>query len=149
MTLPRGRSHPDGRRGHVVDYRHVIHALKRKPMALLDLVYRDALFPRQAYARTFERLRECLSPRAACTILVQLLALAHERACEAELAERLTMDLDQGHLPDLAELTALFGPKADAIPDCAVITLTPLSAYDELGTVRTPAAMPQSEGQTL
>jgi len=31
MTLRRGRGHGDHRRGHVVDYRHVIHALRRKP----------------------------------------------------------------------------------------------------------------------
>jgi hypothetical protein len=29
------------RRAHVVDYRNVIHALCKKPMALLNLVYRD------------------------------------------------------------------------------------------------------------
>jgi hypothetical protein len=46
MTLSRGRPRPGGKRGHVVDYRHFIHALRRKPMALLNLVYRDQLFPR-------------------------------------------------------------------------------------------------------
>jgi hypothetical protein len=35
--------------GHVVDYRHVIHALRKKPMALLNLVYRDQLFPRPLF----------------------------------------------------------------------------------------------------
>jgi hypothetical protein len=45
LTLRRGRSGVDGRRGHVIDYRHVSHSLRRKPMALLNLVYRDALFP--------------------------------------------------------------------------------------------------------
>ena len=34
MTLRRGRPHDGGRRGHVVNYHHVIHALRRKPMAL-------------------------------------------------------------------------------------------------------------------
>jgi hypothetical protein len=48
MTLRRGRPHPSGKHGHIVDYRHVIHALRRKPMALLNLVYRDQLFPRRA-----------------------------------------------------------------------------------------------------
>jgi hypothetical protein len=33
-----------------------IRALRRKPMALLHLVYRDQLFPRRAYARAFEAL---------------------------------------------------------------------------------------------
>ena len=49
MTLARGRAQRSGKRAHVVDYRHVIHALRRKPMALLNLVYRDQLFPRDAY----------------------------------------------------------------------------------------------------
>src|SRR5260370_34045389 len=31
MTLPRGRPHPSGKRGHVVDYRHAVHALRPKP----------------------------------------------------------------------------------------------------------------------
>jgi hypothetical protein len=44
MTLRRGRAPPSSSRGHVVDYRHVIHALRRKPMALLNLVYREQLF---------------------------------------------------------------------------------------------------------
>ena len=41
ITLRRGRPHASGKHGHVVDYRHVIHALRRKPMALLNLVYRE------------------------------------------------------------------------------------------------------------
>ena len=54
-----GRGRPpqgSGKHGHVVDYHHVIHALRKKPMALLNLVYRDQLFPRRAYARAFEVL---------------------------------------------------------------------------------------------
>ena len=57
MTLRRGRPQPSGKHGHVVDYRHVIHALRRKPMALLRLVYRDQLFPRRAYRRAFGAAR--------------------------------------------------------------------------------------------
>lgn len=48
LTLLRGRRAAGplhGRSGHVVDYHHVIHALRRKPMALFNLVYRDQLFP--------------------------------------------------------------------------------------------------------
>ena len=45
MILRRGRPHPNGKHGHVVDYRHVIHALRRKPMALLNLVLSRAALP--------------------------------------------------------------------------------------------------------
>jgi len=44
LPLPRGRR-PAGalhnRTAHVVDYHHIIHSLRRKPMALFNLVYRE------------------------------------------------------------------------------------------------------------
>jgi len=63
VTLPRGRAHPSGRHDQVVNYRHVIHSLRKKPMALMGLVYRDRLFPREAYRHTFDRLVEALPER--------------------------------------------------------------------------------------
>jgi hypothetical protein len=133
MTLRRGRAPSDGKRAHVVDYRHVIHALKRKPGALLNLVYRDQLFPRQAFARLFDALLARDGDRRACKTMVEILALAHERACEAELAEAIEVALDAGELPELAALRRRFVPTVD-FPDVSV-TLAPLSAYDELARV--------------
>jgi hypothetical protein len=50
LSLRPGRPRQgSGKHGHVVDYHHVIHALRRKPMALLNLVYRDQLFRHRAY----------------------------------------------------------------------------------------------------
>ena len=131
MTLPRGRPQPDGRNGHVIDYRHVIHSLRRKPMALLNLVYRDQLFPRDAYRQTFDRLLEQTPPRAACRIMVELLAIAHERACEAELAAILAADLGAGRLPDLNAIRRHFAPDPASLP-ALIIPLTPLATYDAL-----------------
>jgi hypothetical protein len=133
LTLPRGRA-PDGNRGrhgHVVDYRHVLHSLRRKPQALLNLVYREALFPHAAYRRTFEALLASLDARRACRTLVALLALAHDRACEARLATALDALLDDGRLPDVAELARRFAPRPSAPP--AVRVQLPLAAtYDAL-----------------
>jgi hypothetical protein len=131
MTLPRGRPKANGVHGHVVDYRHVIHSLRRKPMALLNLVYRDQLFPRTAYARLFDRLIEALPERAACQMMVELLSLAHERACEAELAALFDADIEAGRLPDMAALRARFAPDPAALP-AVVIQPASLSAYDDL-----------------
>jgi len=131
MTLQRGRSGSNGRHGHVVDYRHVIHALRRKPMALLNLVYRDQLFPREAYRFMFERLCEQLPPRAACKTMVELLSLAHERTCEAQLAEVLGQCLAEGRLPDLNELRCRFAPDPARLPSVSV-RLAPLSDYEAL-----------------
>jgi hypothetical protein len=140
LTLRRGRP-PQGsaKRGHVVDYRHVIHALRKKPMALLNLVYRDQLFPRRAFARAFEALLAKESEKHACRTMVGLLALAHDRACEAELADAIDAALDAGELPDLDRLREKFKPDRVVIPDIAV-ALMPLAAYDELAVVGEPNA---------
>jgi hypothetical protein len=131
MTLTRGRSTTTGKHAHVVDYRHVIHALRRKPMALLNLVYRDQLFPRDAYRRTFDRLLEKIPEKSACRIMVDLLALAHDRGCETELASILAGDLAANQLPDMAALRERFAPDPAALPE-VIVQLTPRSAYEEL-----------------
>ena len=62
---------------------------------------------------------------------VELLALAHDRGCEAELAAQLEEDLRQNRLPDIAALRALFAPSPDSLPGVEV-RLAKLSSYDRL-----------------
>lgn len=131
LTLPRGRASPSGKHDQVVSYRHVIHSLRKKPMALLGLVYRDRLFPREAYRRTFDVLLERLPERQACRTMVDLLAIAHERGCEAELAEELAAILEAAALPDMAALRARFAPDPARLPD-VVVQLASLDAYEAL-----------------
>jgi hypothetical protein len=133
-TLRRGRSPDHHKHAHVVDYRHVIHALRRKPMALLNLVYRDQLFPREAYKRTFEALIAGVGDKLACRTMVGLLALAHDRACEAELADLIAADLDAGRLPDLDRLRERFAPQTATVPEIT-IEMPSLEIYDELASV--------------
>jgi hypothetical protein len=104
-------------------------------MALLNLVYREQLFPRRAYQRAFEALLASEGEKQACRIIVGLLALAHDRACEAELAAAVETELEAGKLPDLECLARRFAPDPAIIPDITV-ELAPLHLYDELGTVR-------------
>lgn len=139
MTLERGRGGANGKHGHVVDYHHVIHALRRKPMALLSLVYRDQLFPREAYRLMFEFLREELAERAACKMMVALLSLAHDRSCEAQLATVLADDLDNRRMPDINALLARFMPDPARLPQVTV-HLASLNSYDVLVESRAQVA---------
>lgn len=140
LTLPRGRAHSDGRHDQVVNYRHVIHALRKKSFrqrrtsgstALLNLVYRDKLVPRPAYRRAFEALSAELPEKMACKITVELLALAHDRGCERELAGELERVLDTGSLPDPVALRHLFGPDPADLPSISVLPVA-LDSYDAL-----------------
>lgn len=71
-------------------------------------------------------------PRAmACRAMVGLLWLAHDEACEADLASALTALLDDGALPDLKALTARFQRPAPEQRDVHV-TMPVVASYDAL-----------------
>ena len=101
------------------------------PARSANLVYREQLFPREAYRRTFHFLLERHGERLACKTTVELLRLAHERGCEAELAEALSESLDAGEVPDLKALAERFAPDPDRLPE-VVVRLAPLSDYEAL-----------------
>lgn len=82
---------------------------------------------------TFERLCAVLSERAACRTMVELLALAHERACEATLAVILDQCITDDVLPDLVELRGRFAPDPATLP-VVTVQLAPLASYDVLLT---------------
>jgi hypothetical protein len=131
LTLARGARSPITSRGRMLDYRHFIDALKRKPQAFKGLVFRDALFPRDAYRRTWEELAAKLTQRQACQTIVGLLELAALDGLEGVLAERLDALRAAGELPDLKRLREEFAPREAALPQLTV-EIPAASVYDAL-----------------
>ena len=132
LSAQRPRSDAGGTmRSKVIDYRHLLPALKRKPGALVRWRLRDALFPRSEYALTWQRLLEQLPERAAARTMIGLLDLAASHGCEALLAQRLGELLERNELPDLARLSEEFAPRPAILPSVAV-SLPTLASYDEL-----------------
>ncbi len=116
---------------HALDYRHFIESLKRKPQAFRGLAFRDALFPRDAYRRTWESLEAQLTQRQACKIIVGLLELAGHHGVEAVLAQRLDVLLDAGQLPELKQLREEFAPRETVCPE-VIVEMPPVAVYDAL-----------------
>lgn len=131
LTLRRGQPDGPSRRGHVIDYRHVIHSLKCKPMALANLSYRDALLPGSVWRQTWEALVAAVDQRTACRTMIGLLALAHERNCERALSVELAQLLDTRTLPDIDTLAARFAEKATPPPG-VVVQLPTAASYNQL-----------------
>ena len=131
LELTRGQPDVPNGRGKVVDYRHLLPALKRKPGALARSVLRDALFPRTEYRLMWVQLKEQLPEAGACRLMVGLLDLAGNGGCEAALAQRLALLLEDGQLPDLEQLRHELAPRAAHYQDVTV-TLPDLAAYDHL-----------------
>jgi hypothetical protein len=132
VSHSRLRARQDGRRVHCVDYHHVIHALRRKPQALAASVYRDSLFPRGEYAAAWAALEAALPRREACRRMVDLLWLAHDEACEAELATQIAGELAAGRLPDAVTLRSRLTPRQRDLPEDVPVALTALAQFDAL-----------------
>jgi hypothetical protein len=132
VAHPRLRGRGDGVRLHHVDYRHVIHALRRKPQAFAGSVYRDGIFPRSEYAAAWAVLSEALPRRDACRRIVDLLWLAHDEACEAELAALIADDFAAGRLPEAKVLEQRLEPRRRSLPADVPVALTALASFDAL-----------------
>jgi hypothetical protein len=115
----------------VIDYRHVVGSLMKKPQAFRRFVFREALFPRTAFRRAWEVIDDALDERRACRLYVGLLHLAASQACEARLADWLTDVLDRGAIPDLEAARAAMAPPAITAP---AVTISPPDprVYDTL-----------------
>lgn len=130
MSTPRVRiSHPH--RGHSIDFRHMIGNLRRKPGALRNLVYREALFPDHAYRRAWQAFDAQLDGRQACRDAVALLDIAARGDCVDVLARRIDEALDSGRLPDVDALRDEFLPTARSQRD-VTIPRPDLHSYNSL-----------------
>lgn len=119
-----------------MDYRHVIHALRRKPQVLAGSVYRDGLLPRSEYAAAWNALSEALPQRDACRRMVDLLWLAYDEVCEAELAALIADDLAEARLPKAKTLKTRLEPRRRSLPADTPVALTALASFDALLEVR-------------
>ena len=101
-------------------------------MALLNLVYRDQLFPREPTGGPSTGCCEATPRSRPAAPMVDLLALAHERGCEAELADAPRRRSRRRHgCPILTALRGRFAPDPAALPESSS-HLTPLHAYEAL-----------------
>lgn len=131
LELRRGQPDATSGRGKVVDYRHLLPALKRKPGALARSALRDELFPRTEYRLMWVQLKEQLPEAAACRLMVGLLDLAGNGGCEAALAQCLALLLVTGAIPDLERLKQDLAPRPALYP-VVTVTLPELASYDQL-----------------
>jgi hypothetical protein len=79
----------------VIDYRHVIQALLRKPGAFARYHYREELFPSSTYRRAYDRLVQDHGPKPGELEYLRLLKLTAElgsSAIEGLLSELLGVD---------------------------------------------------------
>lgn len=120
-----------GQKKHLINYRHLIGTLLRKPGGFRNYRYRDALFPALVFRQAWEQLGQWYAPRKADLIYLRLLRLA-TRHLECEVATTLTLLLAGSTRWDDTDVEQLLQPQ----PSVAIPLLSPpavdLQQYDQL-----------------
>jgi hypothetical protein len=114
--------------GHaVIDYRHLIWSLVRKPGAFARYRYRESLFPTVIFRQAYDALVTRHGSRAD----VEYVRILHLAASTSEQAvERtLTALLAHGTLRDYVQVKTVVQPEAIVIPACE-LPLPDLTVYD-------------------
>jgi hypothetical protein len=126
VTLPR----LIGEKQHLVNYRHVIDSLIRKPGGFRDYRYRDDLFPSLVFRRAWEQLNQWQSPRKADITYLRILRLA-ARKIESDVAAALERLLATAGRWDETNVEHMLQPEPIRVPHltCGQVHL---HQYDQL-----------------
>jgi DNA-binding XRE family transcriptional regulator len=74
---------------YVIDYRHIIHALIKKPRAFRFCKYRDEILPNSTYKAIWEYVDSTESRDVASKIMLRILKLASDYDCEHIIGQRI------------------------------------------------------------
>jgi len=121
-----------GRKGHRIDYRHIIWSLVQKPGAFARYRYREDLFPALVFRHTYDALAKAHVERIADREYVRILHLAASTS-QADVELALQLALDAGKTFDAELVRALVRPRR-AMPPIVSIGEPDLSRYDALLT---------------
>ncbi len=114
-TLPRLR----GEKRHLINYRHMIDQLERKPGAFENYRYREEMFPNSYFRLAYDEIKERHTPQKAATEYLKILRIA---AMESETAVTAA-------LSDLCGRQAITAGAVEEI----IHTLQPPSCVTEIG----------------
>lgn len=118
-------------RGRLVNYRHVIDSLVKKPGAFASSQIRDDLLPNETYRDIWQHLTETVDKRRASKLMVGLLHLAAKKDCEEKLGEYVMELIDKGANLQLSSIQNKFDKQKQRIPNLT-ISQHKLANYDQM-----------------
>ena len=118
-------------RARSVNYRHIIDALNKKPLAFRHSKLRDDILPNDNYKHIWQYLDDNLAADEACYYIVKLLYLAHRQDCERQLETYVLEGIKQRQLPTIQQCEKHF-IQALVMPPKVAIKQHSLQDYGQL-----------------
>jgi transposase len=120
-----------GDRGLVIDYRHIIHSLIKKPGAFESYKYREELYPTENFKKAFDHLNKNKNERQATIEYLRILKLAADNfESDVDIAIGLILS-EESLLLDIDSITNLILTKTKSEID-AIDLIPNLNIYDEM-----------------
>jgi len=102
---------------YVIDYKHVIHSLIRKPSAFRKCKYRQDILPSKEYRFIWEYLEKVETISVAPKIMLRLLKLAADYSCEQELSHYVVDLIEHAKLLDIEIIESKFNSSNPPLPN--------------------------------
>ena len=131
IELPRIRAGKEKTRARLINYRHLIDSLVKKPQAFRFSILRDDIIPNQAYKDIWSFLEQKVKGRESCKIMVGILSIAAKFDCEKKLSDLVTKQVAKNQIPNLDKLRQYFSGRVINVPTIDV-EQHELKGYDDL-----------------
>ncbi|MBT7582935.1 MAG: IS21 family transposase, partial [Kordiimonadaceae bacterium] len=102
---------------YVINYKHIIHALIKKPGAFRYCQYRDSIFPNDHYRDIWNVLNQSEQPSIAPKIMLRLLKLAADHDCEEALGVYVLGLMTESKPINIDAIEVKFNQHHPSLPD--------------------------------
>jgi len=102
---------------YVIDYKHMVPSLIKKPAAFRHCKYRDELFPNDEYRKIWQHFEQAESKKVAPKLMLRLLKLAADYDCEADLSHHVMQLIEARQPIEIEAIESQFNLTNPVLPD--------------------------------
>ena len=118
------------KRCRLINYKHIINALVKKPQAFRHSQIRDDILPSEEYKKIWRHVDQAMDAKSACKFIVGIMYLASKYDCEKSLAEHVISIIDAKGPLSLSMIEQIYRPMSNGkIPDIS-ISQHDIASYD-------------------
>ena len=115
----------------VIDYRHIIHSLHKKPQAFRCSRLREELLPNDNFRSIWKHVNENMPPREACKFIVKVLYIADKYDCEENIGNYVVELIDKSKSLSITSIENRYKKVENKVPEVFVIQHL-LEDYDQI-----------------
>lgn len=116
LSLTRKYRHEQATR-YVINYRHIIHALIKKPRAFRFCQYQNEILPNEIYQQIWQHLDATESRDVAPKLMLRLLKLAADHDCEEKLSQHVLSLIENKAPLNIQLIESLFNGSNPRLPE--------------------------------